>query len=396
MPSFGPYNIPKREQENFINNPIIVDDAVLGRDISSGKNSSNPVKKNIIISPYLNKYMQMWVWDWDDTLLDTRAYYRHSMNGDYIRYQMTQQELVLDMPNYQYFVDIVYYLVEKGVRVGIASFGTYGIIRAYMDRIFGMNQKLFTQINIHASCQEIGENRDYKKMPINKNSYIQKMMNHYKLNDHSNVVLFDDNSTNIADALRLGIFAIQIDVPVSPEEKEKVNMSDVLFGPMTMIDLESRLRDGCKRSGLPTQFLFGYLGDRKVWKRKAQQAGEMMGKILTPNFMNEGFNPDVPLNATPPEPFQELLGDKPTVVEGFYNQEVGVYPSSCSVNSENGKYGNYGKNNKNGKCSDNGFINSGKEGFTQCMDCQNPMNTYFIGLIFLALIGLLALFVYSG
>ena len=395
MPSFGPYNIHKRHKENFINNPIIVDEAVLGRNIGNGTNSSNPVKKNIIISPYLNKYMQLWVWDWDDTLLDIRAY-RHSMNGDYIRYQMTQQELELDIPNYRYFVDLVYYLVEKGVRVGIASFGTYSIIRAYMDRIFGMNQKLFTQVNIYASCQEIGENRDYKKMPINKNSYIQKIMNHYKLNDHSNVVLFDDNASNIADALRLGIFAIQIDVPVSAEEKEKVNMSDVLFGPMTMINLESRLRDGCKRSGLPTQFLFGYLGDRKVWKRKAQQAGEMIDKVLTPNFMNEGFNPDVPLNATPPEPFQELLGDKPTVVEGFYNQEVGVYPSSCRVNSENSKYGNNSKNNKNGKCSDNGFMNSGKEGFTQCMDCQNPMNTYFIGLIFLALVGLLALFVYFG
>ena len=29
--------------------------------------------------------MQMWVWDWDDKLLNTRAYFRHSMNDDYIR-----------------------------------------------------------------------------------------------------------------------------------------------------------------------------------------------------------------------------------------------------------------------------------------------------------------------
>ena len=65
--------------------------------------------------------MKCFVWDWDDTLLDIRAYYRHSMNGDYIRHQMTQQELELDMPNYQYFVDLVYYLVEKGVRVGIGQ-----------------------------------------------------------------------------------------------------------------------------------------------------------------------------------------------------------------------------------------------------------------------------------
>ena len=173
------------------------------------------------------------------------------------------------------------------------------------------------------------------------------------------------------------------------KKKENVNMSDVLFGPMTMMDLESRLRDGCKRSGLPTQFLFGYLGDRKVWKRKAQEDAEMMGKVLTPNFMNEGFNPDVPLNATPPEPFQELFKDKPTVVEGFYNQEVGVYPSSCNSNL-NLNDENY-KNNENNK-----YGLSIEEGFSQCMDCQNPMNTYFIGLIFLALVGLLALFVYFG
>jgi FMN phosphatase YigB (HAD superfamily) len=391
MPSFGPYNIKNGNKETFINNPMIADEVILGRDIGSGKKSQPLSGRNIVISPYLDKYMQMWVWDWDDTLLDTRAYYRHSMNGDYIRYHMTKEELELDMPNYQYFVDLVYYLVEKGVRVGIASFGTYSIIRAYMDRIFGMNQKLFSSVNIYASCQEIGENRDYNKMPINKNSYIQKMMNHYKLNDYSNVVLFDDNSTNIADALRLGVFAIQIDVPTSSDEKERVIMSNVLFGSMTMMDLESRLRDGCKRSGIPTQFDFGYLGDRKVWKRKAQQDAEMMGKVLTPNFMNEGFTPDVPLNATPPDAFQELFKDKPTVVEGFYNQEVGVYPSSCNSNLNlNLNDENY-KNDKNNKY---GLII--EEGFSQCMDCQNPMNTYFIGLIFLALVGLLALFVYFG
>ena len=375
MPSFGPYNIQKRDKEQFINNPMIVDEVV--------NNNNEPVKKNIIISPYLDKYMQMWVWDWDDTLIDTRAYYRHSMSDDYIKHHLTEEELKLDVPNYQYFKDLVYYLVHKGVRVGIASFGTYSIIRAYMDRIFGLNQNLFTHVNIHASCQEIGQDRDYKRMPINKNSYIQKMMNHYKLNDYSNVVLFDDNASNIADALRLGIFAIQIDVPVSSDEKEKVIMSNVLFGTITMMDLESRLRDGCKRSGLPTQFLFGYLGDRKVWKRKAQEDGEMMGKVLTPNFMNEGFNPDVPLNATPLEPFQELFEDKPTVVEGFYNQEVGVYPSRC--NNINSKYIKNGNN-----------VNNIKEGFGQCMDCQNPMNTYFIGLIFLAMVGMLAFFVYFG
>lgn len=390
MPSFGPYNLKNENKETFINDSN-VDTLVLGRDISSGKNSTSSSDRNIIISPYLDKYMQLWVWDWDDTLLDTRAYYRHSMNGDYIRYHMTTQELELDFPNYQYFKDLVYYLVKKGIRVGIASFGTYSIILSYMDRIFGMNQKLFTQSNLHASCQEIGENRDYKKMPINKNSYIQKMMNHYKLSDHSNVVLFDDNTTNIADGLRLGVFAIQIDIPSSVEEKETVKMSDVLFGPMTMMDLESRLQDGCNRSRLPTQFEFGYLGDRKVWKRKAQEDAEMMGKVLTPNFMNEGFNPDVPLNATPPEPYLELFKDKPPIVEGFYNQEIGIYPSSynsnLNLNHENDK------NDKNHRKMDGLNI---EEGFSQCMDCQNPMNTYFIGLIFLLLVGMLALFVYFG
>ena len=35
MPSFGPYNIHKRHKENFINNPIIVDEAVLGRKLET-------------------------------------------------------------------------------------------------------------------------------------------------------------------------------------------------------------------------------------------------------------------------------------------------------------------------------------------------------------------------
>ena len=368
MPDFGPYHISKNNKQK-INTTLT--NTINNDNTTFIENFNNTIKQDIVISPYLNKHMQLWLWDWDDTLLDTRAYHRHSMNSNYIEYHLTDEELLLDIPNYQYFKDLVYYLVEKGIRVGIVSFGIYSIIRSYMNRIFGMNQKIFTHVNIYASCQEIGQHRDYHKIPINKNVYIQKIMNHYKLNNYSNVVLFDDNSTNIADALRLGVFAIQIILPIQEDKRDNIDMSSILFGEKIMFDLESKLQ---YNNTLPTEFNFGYLGDRKYWKRRTQEEYEMMKKELIPNFMNEGFQPDVPLNAPKPKPYHNLFKGKDTIVEGFYNQEVGVYPSSCNINKDN----------------------EIKEGFSQCMDCQNPMSNYVVGVIFTLMIITLVLFVYYG
>ena len=86
-------------------------------------------------------------------------------------YGMTQ--CIVDKSN-KYFKELVLYLIKNGKRVGIASFGTYSIIKAYMERLFGLNKNPFHSRNMFASCQDIGCVRDYTNMPTNKNSFIRK------------------------------------------------------------------------------------------------------------------------------------------------------------------------------------------------------------------------------
>jgi hypothetical protein len=223
----------------------------------------------IIISPYLEKKMDLWVWDFDNTLIDIEAYKRHNMDPDIIRKHLTDAELDADIPNWGYFKKLVEYLVSTGKRVGIASFGTYSIIKAYMDRIFGMNQKYFGATNIIATCPDIGCDRSCIDAPLNKNSYILKLMKFYRIQGYESVVLFDDSSSNIADALRIGISAFQIDETTG------------LFGAQIMFMIEAKMQNACEEA-LCGASMFGSLGQRKSWKYDAQAYDDIFNRVLKP------------------------------------------------------------------------------------------------------------------
>ena len=130
------------------------------------------------------------------------------MNPDYIR-KRTDVELSNEVPQWKYFKRLVIYLVSHGKYVGIASFGTYEIIRAYMDRIMGFNQTFFNKNNIIAPIYTDRMCRRFQ-VPPNKNEYIYKMMKLYKIEDFNRVVLFDDLPSNIADGIGVGVLAIRI------------------------------------------------------------------------------------------------------------------------------------------------------------------------------------------
>lgn len=231
----------------------------------------------ILISPYLEKNMSLWVWDFDDTLIDSRAYKRHNMDPKIIREHLSDAELAADIPNWGYFKKLVQYLVATGKRVGIASFGTYSIIKAYMDRIFGTNQKYFGPNNLLATCPEIGCNRSCIDMPLNKNAYILKIMKFYRIQGYESVVLFDDSSSNIADALRIGIAAFQID-EVSG-----------LFGAQIMFMIEAKIQNKCE-TDLCGPSTFGSLGDRKRWKYDMQAYDDIFNRVLKPSRVDPSAN----------------------------------------------------------------------------------------------------------
>lgn len=228
--------------------------------------------ENQIVSNYILDKFKLWVWDFDDTIIDTATYYRKSMEPVDIL-KRTEKELNIEVPNWRYFKKIVIFLVSRGIRVGIASFGTQKIIRAYMDRIFGINQKMFTEVNLHALC------RDRKGKPTefypNKNAFIERLMEHYRIYEPIKIVLFDDNMTNISDAMVSGLVGVKIvgkDNHVYERSSYTDNTCQVYFGQFIVNKLEKTLKrlekrdkekEGCPPNNLKNETLSS-IGDRKV------------------------------------------------------------------------------------------------------------------------------------
>jgi hypothetical protein len=197
------------------------------------------VPSNLPISVYLLKQCKLWIWDFDDTLIDTATYMNANMTPDAIR-NRTDAELDRQVPQWRYFRRLIEYLVEHGRYVGIASFGTYEIIQAYMDRIMGFNQKFFTKMNIIApdfSQRNIAKGGFTR--PSNKNEYIYTLMRIYRVQDFKRSVLFDDDPSNIADAIAIGVIGIQIATPRNGDTQ------NIYFGPWVMSRFDREITAKC-------------------------------------------------------------------------------------------------------------------------------------------------------
>ncbi len=264
--------------------------------------------KTVFVPSGLYSRVELWVWDWDDTLIDTAAYSRHPMDREWIL-KMSDAELTRDWPHWRYFRDLCQELVSSGKRVGIASFGTYSVIQAYMTRVFGPGQQVFTGANIHAAARDIGERRILSEMPLNKNPYIQRLMNLYRITDHDRVFLFDDLPSNVGDALAMGVRAYLI--PMSTDRganNRQISMTQLtneqidarrdrmtlLFGEHTMYDIERGFRDRCGDSTSDgNEAIFGQIGERKYWKQREQARQDGMRRRVTPDRGVGSLNPVV-------------------------------------------------------------------------------------------------------
>jgi hypothetical protein len=192
------------------------------------------------LSYYLVKTCKLWVWDFDDTLIDSTTYIKTVMDPATIR-KKKNSELDVEIPQWRYFKRLIDFLLTHGKYVAIASFGTYEIIRAYMDRIFGFNQNFFGKRNIVAPCMAERDSRRFT-IPPNKNEYIYQLMKIYRVQDFSRVVLFDDLPSNIADATAIGVVAVQIATPRNGDR----DISKMYFGPWVMTDIDNKLISQCE------------------------------------------------------------------------------------------------------------------------------------------------------
>lgn len=149
-------------------------------------------------------------------------------------------ELDVEIPQWRYFRKLVEFLVMHGRYVSIASFGTYEIIQAYMKRIMGFNQQFFTKNNIIAPCIQARDTFRFN-IPPNKNEYIYKLMQIYRVQDFKRVVLFDDKPSNIADAIAIGIVAVQIAAPGNGDNPR----GNMYFGPWVMDEFDKKIKNTC-------------------------------------------------------------------------------------------------------------------------------------------------------
>lgn len=198
------------------------------------------IPADLPLSRILFKQCKLWVWDFDDTLIDTSTYYSSNMSPEAIL-QRTDSQLDNEVPQWRYFRRLVEYLVGNGRYVGIASFGTYEIILAYMKRIMGFNQKFFTKANIIAPEFKDRELRRFNQPP-NKNEYVYQLMRVYRVQDFKRVVLFDDNASNIADAIAIGIVGVQI---ASKNGGDSPSSEKLMFGPWIMAEFDKKLTETC-------------------------------------------------------------------------------------------------------------------------------------------------------
>ena len=216
-------------------------------------------------SKFLEHNISLIVFDFDDTLIHIDSYSKHSMEPEYIK-KLTDDELERDFPHYKYFRYFIINCTDNGIRVAIASFGVYSIIRAYMDRIFGFNQKYFLAINIYA------RNNASEHPLVNKNEYIYNIMDYYRIKSPERVLFFDDLMSNISSASVVGINAFHV---------------ETLFGPHTMENFDEKIMNNKLINNAPDGVShFGNVGDRKV-------SIDMYGrKDRKPHITRTYFTPD--------------------------------------------------------------------------------------------------------
>lgn len=264
---------------------------------------------NLQVSFYLLKNCDLWVWDFDDTLIDTTTYYVQDMSTKAIL-DRTEAELNQEWPCWKYFRDLVIFLVSNGKRVGIASFGTYEIIQAYMDRVFGRGQKYFTRVNIMAACMEDRRNREFK-MPHNKNPYIYDLMKFYRVQDYPKVVLFDDLASNIADASAIGVLAII----VPGRDLNGINNTRRLFCPELMSSIDFKVDKKCGKN-IYLNRDFGSLGFSKSTKRDSN-----FSKVVRYRHPNRIYKSRETIEREKKEEErQQRIDEEREEEEGFQNQ----------------------------------------------------------------------------
>jgi hypothetical protein len=158
--------------------------------------------------PILDKY-KVFVWDFDYTLLKIHAY-SEGITQSQVEGLNWNKLSKLHFSDAIFFRDLVSYLIKNKKTVAIISFGTYNVIKAYLDRLFG-GEPIFGLHNIYTPLEG---NRRYDatlRPSSNKNQYLIDLVRSTSEVKYSEVIMFDD-SQNILEVAEkdLGIKTVLV------------------------------------------------------------------------------------------------------------------------------------------------------------------------------------------
>jgi FMN phosphatase YigB (HAD superfamily) len=157
---------------------------------------------------FISQY-DLYAFDFDQTILKIHAY---AMDIKATQVEaMSWKKLMDHFADPIFFRDLINYLISKKKKVAIVSFGTYNVIKAYLDRLFD-NPNIFTQNNILTPLEGNQRYNRTLKPDSDKNQLLIDLSRKDDI-EYNRILFFDDDIKNIERAKEMGVEAIHIIKP---------------------------------------------------------------------------------------------------------------------------------------------------------------------------------------
>jgi hypothetical protein len=267
---------------------------------------------------FLDQY-DMYIWDFDYTILKIHSYASNIELKDVE--SASWKKLMADFADPIFFRDLVYYIKGKKKEVAIISFGTYNVIKAYLDRLFDDNH-IFDSHNILTPLS--GNQRYSSSFRVNsdKNEHLVCLMRQNPSIKYDRAIFFDDTYQNIQGVRELGVKGVLINPKIGFTQR----VWNELIKTESIINRNGKNKENCKI--LPQS-----LDDSEIESKESRQQNkkrnprkETKKNNTNPcydDYLIETFGGDkkeesIALNTTPPTPVSSYFMNWLNILAVFF------------------------------------------------------------------------------
>lgn len=349
---------------------------------------------DIKIQNNLLSQFSLWIWNFEDVLIDTNSFYRMKMKPDEIR-ALTDEQLDLQVPHWKYYKSLVKELIKNGKYVAICSFGVDFIIDAYMSRIFGYNQKYFKiGVNIKTIPRHnITGEPNLNNIITNKIPFIKELMDNYRINNFNKVIMFDNSIQNLACVREVGIIGIKIgENDRSIKLINELNPNNLFHGGM--IDYISQNLNDIIENNKKTRY--NSIGILKVSRRDKQKQSLYNNDNIDNDNDNDNDNTTMNINTVITKlkckndnivEEENNIVEEEDIIEKINKKNIIEEEDNTENNIIKEELKQYQMEIKNNIEKDNDNINNIYEGFiNKCDKCNNKNNIQIILILIIIII----------